>query len=519
MLSRYVVNSAYFLHTCRPYQRSKIFFYNLLENQNYHYKKYFDYFMIGLIFLSVYILIRSVKHELSYDWLLFNNYIISVLFLLEYLIRFWIYSNNSKIIIDQYEHDLFLHREFSFSKALKKMGKEKFKYISSPMAVIDILAIMPFFHELRVFRIFILFRVLKFFRYAKSLRRLISILASKKFEIMTLVIFAFILIMVSSVLIYVMEANHPDSKIITLADALYWSVVTIFTVGYGDIVPVTSEGRSVAMLIIIAGIAVISVATSIVVSAFSEKIDEIKEEKLLEEVARLERFYLICGYSPLTHEVIRKLHKRNLPIVVLEKDAQKVAHARTQGLLAIGHDSALLHTYNLLKVNFEQQIEAIILLHESDVTNIYAALTIRELNKQTQLFSILHHPENRRKLSLAGIDSIINPHELIGMMSKIVSLQPVAFEVIHALRSEETSTVVEEIWLDSGMGERFFTLLHDPLFYQRFSVLGIYKFDTEEFLFNPNPDIEIQAGDVAIVIANRSLVDEFRTKLHRKQKR
>ncbi|MDD2829658.1 MAG: ion transporter [Sulfuricurvum sp.] len=519
MISKYVVNIAYFLHTCHPYQHSKIFFYNLLENQNYRYKKYFDYFMIGLIFLSVYILIRSVKHEISHDWLIFNNYIISLIFLTEYLIRFWIYSNNSKIIIDQYEHDLFLHREFSFTTALKKMGKEKFKYISSPMAVIDILAIMPFFHELRIFRIFVLFRVLKFFRYAKSLRRLISILASKKFEIMTLVIFALIMIMVSSVLIYVMEANHPDSKIMTLADALYWSVVTIFTVGYGDIVPVTSEGRSVAMLIIVAGIAVISVATSIVVSAFSEKIDEIKEEKLLEEVSRLERFYLICGYSPLTHEVIRKLHKRHLPMVVLEKDSHKVAQARTQGLLAIGHDSASLHTYHLLKVNFEKQVEAVILLHESDVTNIYAALTIRELTKHTSLFSILHHPENRRKLSLAGIESIINPHELIGMMSKIVSTQPIAFEVIHALRSEETSTVVEEIWLDSGMGERFFKLLHDPLFYQRFSVLGIYKYETEKFLFNPSPDIEIQMGDVAIVIANRSLVDEFRTKLHRKQKR
>jgi voltage-gated potassium channel len=119
MLSRWVVNTAFFLHTYHPYQRTKIFFYNLLENSHYQHKKYFDIFMIGLIFLSVYILVRSVKHELPHSWLIFNNYVISLIFLIEYILRFWLYSSNSKTIIEQYENDLFLHRPFSFSGALK----------------------------------------------------------------------------------------------------------------------------------------------------------------------------------------------------------------------------------------------------------------------------------------------------------------------------------------------------------------------------------------------------------------
>jgi len=251
VLSRWVVNTAFFLHTCHKYQRTKIFFYNFLENQRYQYKKYFDIFMMGLIFLSVYILIRSVKHELPHGWLIFNNYVISLMFLFEYILRFWVHSSNSKTIIEQYESDLFLHRPFSFTGSMKTIFAQKMEYVLSPTAMIDLLAIMPFFHEFRLLRIFILFRVLKLFRYAKSLRRLISILSSKKFEILTLIVFTMIMIMVSSVLIYVMEANNPDSKINTLFDAVYWSVVTIFTVGYGDLVPVTDGGRVVAMMIIV----------------------------------------------------------------------------------------------------------------------------------------------------------------------------------------------------------------------------------------------------------------------------
>ncbi len=514
-----MVAAAFFLHAYQPYQKLKTFFYNFLENPHYQYKKYFDFFMMGLIFLSVYILIYSVKNELSNQWLVFNNYAISLIFLTEYFLRIWIYSDNSKIIIDQYEHDLFMHRSFSSMAALKAIIKQKIKFMTSPMAIVDVLAIMPFFHEFRIFRIFVLFRVLKLFRYAKSLRRLISILSSKKFEILTLAVFAAIMIMISSVLIYVMEANNLESKINTLPDALYWSVVTIFTVGYGDIVPVTSEGRAVAMLIIVSGIAVISVATSIVVSAFTEKLDEIKTERLIDEVSRLERFYLICGYSALTHEVIRKLHKRDLPIVVLEKDLALVAVARAQGFLALEYDSASLETYHTVKIHFEKQVEAIILLHESDVLNIYAALTIRELTKTIPLFSILHSIENRKKLTLAGIHSIVNTHELVGLMSKIISSQPVAFDVMHALRSEETPTVIDEVRLDIGMEEKFYELLHEPLFYKRLSVLGIYKFSTQAFLFNPSQLEGIEVGDVAIIVANRSLINEFRTKLHRRVRR
>jgi voltage-gated potassium channel len=140
------------------------------------------------------------------------------------------------------------------------------------------------------------------------------------------------------------------------------------------------------------------------------------------------------------------------------------------------------------------------------------------LTKNISLYSILHHPANRKKLFLAGIDHIVNTHELVGLMSKIIAAQPVAFEVIHALRSEQTSTVVDEIILDADMKDRFYALLEDTLFYQRFSVLGIYNTRLKKFHFNPHPDISIEPGDVAIVIANRGLIDEFRTKLHRRGK-
>ncbi|MFY9142295.1 ion transporter [Sulfuricurvum sp.] len=519
MVGQWIVGLAFFLHTSPRYRHYKKFFYNLLENSAYPYKKYFDYFMMSLIVISVYILIRHVKHEMSEGWLFFNSYVISLIFFMEYMLRMWIYSDLSKIVIDQYEHDLFLQRSFSFRKALHKSVVNKAGYVFSLSAIIDLLAIMPFFHELRMLRIFILFRVFKLFRYTKSLTQFVSILSSKKFEIFTLGLFATVIIVVSSVLIYIMEANNPESRINTLFDAVYWSVVTIFTVGYGDFVPVTDEGRTVAMVIIFAGIAVISFATSIVVSAFTEKLDEIKEEKLIDDVSKLDRFYIICGYSSLSHEVAQRFLKSGKKVIILEKENTKVLEAQKYGFKALAMDSSSLSTYQTLKVNFEQQVESVLLFQESDVLNVYTALTVRELSASIKILSVLNQVENRRKLLLAGISEIVYTQELIGLMSKQVSGKPIAFDVINELRAEKSGVYIEEIVLDKYTCDRFFDIAHLPLFQNRLIVFGVYKTFKKVFFFNPRSNLVIDSGDVAIVIGTRALINEFKAMIYKKGNR
>lgn len=277
MIKNLLVNFAYFVDTSSSYQKSKHFFYNVLENSDYKYKKYFDIFMITLIFISVGTLIREVKSHVNDELLFFNNYIISFIFFIEYMLRLWINSSVTKTIIKQSEHDLMLGENFKLSRALKEIFRVKIKYIFSIKAMIDLLAIIPFFHQLRLLRIFILFRVFKLFRYAKSIQTFTSIIVAKKFEFITLFIFASIIVFMSSVIIYVMEANNPDSGINTLFEAVYWSIVTISTVGYGDITPVSTAGQVVAMFVIVAGIGVFSFTTSLIVTSFTEKLDEVKD--------------------------------------------------------------------------------------------------------------------------------------------------------------------------------------------------------------------------------------------------
>ena len=102
MFAKPLVYFAYLLKTSTFYQRSKRFFYHLLEDPKSKLKSYFDIFMICLVMLSVFFLIYGVEHELSNLGEFFEQFVVSV-FISEYLLRAWLYSDSHRIIIKEYE--------------------------------------------------------------------------------------------------------------------------------------------------------------------------------------------------------------------------------------------------------------------------------------------------------------------------------------------------------------------------------------------------------------------------------
>jgi voltage-gated potassium channel len=130
-ISKGFVDLSYTLQASRTYQRTKHFFYSLLEDDSYPYKRYFDYVMMLLILSSVMLLIRQVKYPLPEYAVIYNDFIISFIFLIEYLLRLWVYSSISKELIHQYEKDEFLGLKFRPLKALSKALRIKWKYVSS----------------------------------------------------------------------------------------------------------------------------------------------------------------------------------------------------------------------------------------------------------------------------------------------------------------------------------------------------------------------------------------------------
>lgn len=158
--------------------------------------------------------------------------------------------------------------------------RARLRYLVRPMAVIDLLAILPFYLpfvfpiDLRVLRMVRLFRLLKINRYTTALGSIGKVLRRKASQLISSVFVVLLLMLVSAVLMYHIENAAQPDKFANALDALWWAVATFTTVGYGDLYPITAAGRLLSAVIALLGIGLVAVPTGIISSGFIEQMNE-----------------------------------------------------------------------------------------------------------------------------------------------------------------------------------------------------------------------------------------------------
>ncbi len=525
-----LVRLAYRQQASTRYARLKGFFHKLLTDPRSHRRMLFDSFMILLVLSSVTLLIYEVRHPLGFWADVFEVFVVTI-FVAEYLLRMWLFNDSHKILIEHWEKAELMGLPFHPATTMWLMLRRKLTYAASPMAVIDLLSILPSYRPLRFLRLFLLFRLLKLFRYTRNLTAFGQVLVEKRFELYTLSLFVGSVLLIATVAIYLFEAEAPQSKVLTLMDALYWAVITLTTVGYGDIVPVTSEGRVVAMVLVFAGIGVISFATSIVVMAFHEKMRELHDNRVFAAVERQSNIAIICGFGRIGQVVAQRMAAANQAFVIIDKNLDSVELARKRGFLAVPGDStdgALLANLGL-----GRQASRILCLTHDDVSNVYITLTARQASQGILIISRANKAETVRKLTQAGANHVVRPYEVVARLAAEFIGQPVAFDALYDVVTRAAGVHLEPIavragdWLErQRIGEIDINAHHLLLFgvirpNDSPAADGHTRFDltNRHFYFNPQPDLVLRAGDLLMLIGYQASLSRFHDFVSRGWKR
>lgn len=251
--------------------------------------KIFDVFISALVLLSV-AAVFAGTFELSQGWIrLLRQFeiFVSVIFTIEYLARLFtaglLFPNVSR-------------------------GKATMRYVFSGMAIVDLLAILPFYLPmifpcnmmmLRMFRLLRLFRIFKLNRYFESLSALGYVLKSKSRDLIGSMFVVGILLVMASLAIYAAEHDAQPQVFKNAFSGLWWAVATLTTVGYGDIYPITVLGRVFGALIALLGIGMVAIPTGIISSGLVDYLNSQKKDEALEEVKEESEFSFCphCGKS------------------------------------------------------------------------------------------------------------------------------------------------------------------------------------------------------------------------------
>lgn len=222
-----------------------------------------QWFIMLLIALNVFAVMADSVDAIwrRYSPVLYAFEVVSVaVFTVEYLLRLW-----SCVEDDRWSHPV--------------LGRVR--YALTPLAVVDLLAVMPFYLPLTVrpdlrflrgIRLTRIFRVLKLGRHSESLQMFGRVLKAKREEFAVTIFVVLILIILASSLIYFAEHDAQPKAFSSIPSSMWWAVMTLATVGYGDVYPITAAGRFLTAIIAILGVALFAMPTAILASGFVEEV-------------------------------------------------------------------------------------------------------------------------------------------------------------------------------------------------------------------------------------------------------
>ena len=282
-------------------------------------------------------------------------------------------------------------------------------------------------------------------------------------------------------------------------EAWYMTVITLSTVGYEEIQPLSPMGRWFTILLITTGLglALYTVVSAAEFLVEGRLMDVLGRRSMERSLAKMKDHVVLCGYGRLGRVVAQELRRVAMPMVVVEIKAELESQLLQMGVPFI--TGSALETRVLEQAGVERA-RAIVISTPSDADNVFIALSAREMNPTITIHTRAETEAGERHLRLAGADQIISPYHLGGLRIANALVRPAVMDFIEiSSPGSGTDIVLEEVRLDEGCRLHGTRLKDLPRHQVRIAVVGIQRGGTRMALM-PGADEELRSGDRIVVV-------------------
>jgi len=283
-------------------------------------------------------------------------------------------------------------------------------------------------------------------------------------------------------------------------DAFYMTVITVTTVGYKEVHDLSRVGQAFTVVLLFGGVGAALytftlLATLVVEGGLPKRIQRRRQLRMLDTI---KDHFIICGYGRIGSIVAKQLHRQHVPLVVIERDPERMHAAIEDGALAVEADASAEDVLRRVGIARARGLIAVV---GTDAENVYAVLSARVLRPDLFIIGRAETDDATIKLKRAGADRVISPYQIGALQIAQTALRPAVVDFVAlATGTDNLELAMEEIPIAPGSSLADRSLI-DANLGQRFSVIvvGIQRADLR-IEFNPRSDSPIRAGDKLVVL-------------------
>ncbi len=294
-------------------------------------------------------------------------------------------------------------------------------------------------------------------------------------------------------------------------DSVYMTVITISTVGFGEIRPLSPIGRVFTGGLIVLGVSTTAYAISTLADVIvaGEFRSLIWRKRMQNRIDKMNGHFIVCGYGRVGEQVVHELLSNRVSLVVIEMLSMFGPDLENLGVIPIEGNAT--DDAALLRAGIERA-SGICCCLPNDSDNVYVALTARALNRELTIISRANSHESERKLLIAGVNHVINPYVTSGRRMARQLIHPNILEFMDVVMHRgEIDILIEDIGISERSSLRDQTIA-DTEVRRRLgaNILAVRRPDGETFV-NPGVEFALRAGDTIIALGTPDQLDKLAT--------
>lgn len=289
-----------------------------------------------------------------------------------------------------------------------------------------------------------------------------------------------------------------------LLDALYMTVITITTVGYREVHPLSQDGKIFTIVLILAGVSTLftvvfwTIGNAIEFAATERMQHLFWRRRMQKSINSVKDHYIVCGYGRMGQAIASEFRRRNIPFVVVENNPEQLPKLVAERALFVEGDAT---DEKVLLAAGVERARGLISVAPTDADNTFIVLTAKGLNPNLYTVARSIKVEDEPKLRRAGADRVMSPYILGGKRMAWAALRPTVVDFLeNALYSEEYELEISEVTVSADSEFVGKTLRESGI--REKSGANVIALKTKEGALtpSPSPDVEIREGDILVVL-------------------